>query len=279
MSLTNENVEWKDEYCIGNSEIDRESKKLFKIAQQALIIENLENESEIVSAVKKTIDELSFYVSTHFVIEHKYMKTIQYPKVDQHIKLHQAIVSNLNKFISNLNNLSLEEVKNELFLLIKTNFIDHIVNEDKKIIKWETSLDSAQKTFDWHVGFEVGEETIDEENKKLFEMATQAFNQANESQRDKKIRLVIRYLYHYLKKSFRYEEALMNQYGYPRLAKHLLMHKKIVTQVNHYVSELPTTKNKERFEKGLAALIENTLIFHVMDQDEHFRQWYKENVF
>ena len=157
MSLTNENVEWNDDYCIGDIEIDREYKKLFNIAKQALAIEKLEEDALIIKAIKKIIDELSFYVSTHFVIEQKYMRTIQYPKVEQHTNLHKAIVSDLNKFISNLNNLSLEEVKTQLFTIIKSNFIDHIINEDKKIVKWETSLDSAEKTFDWHSSFELGE--------------------------------------------------------------------------------------------------------------------------
>lgn len=277
MSLTHENVQWNDDYCIGESEIDRESKKLFKIAQQALKIEKFEKDNEIISAIKQIIDELSFYTSTHFVIEQKYMRTIQYPKVEQHTNLHKNIIKNLNNFISSLNSLSLDEVKKELFHLIKSNFIDHIIYEDQRIIKWESSLDSAEKTFDWSSAFELGEAKIDEENKKLFEMATHAFTQANQVQRDKKIRLLVQYLYHYAKEQFPYEEALMNEMGYHRLPQHLLNHKKIISQINHYVERLPTEKNMAGFEKGLASLIENTLVFHVMDQENHFREWYKEN--
>ena len=278
MSLTHENIKWNDDYCIGDKEIDMEYKKLFKIAQMALDIEKLHEDSQIISAIKKVIDELSFYVSTHFVVEQKYMRTIQYPRADQHASIHKSIVNDLNKFISNLNNLTLEEVKNQLFVLIKKDFIDHIIHEDNKIIKWENSLDSFEKTFHWEECFELGDETIDEENQKLFIMAQEAFHQATPEQLDKKIRLVVRYLYHYMKEHFRYEEALMHENEYPKLAKHLLMHRKIINQINHYVESLPTIKSKEDFEKGLAALMENTLIFHVMDQDSHFRQWYKENI-
>lgn len=275
MSLTEENIKWNDEYSIGDKEIDREFKKLFDIAKKALCIQSLENEDDIISDVKIIIDELTFYVSTHFVIEQEYMRNLQYPKIDQHIKLHKTIISNLNAFISNLNHLSFEEVKEQLFYLIKTNFIDHIIHEDKKITQWENSLDSAQKTFDWDNSFELGESKLDEENKRLFEMATQAFNQANDIQREKKIRILVTYLYDYMKHHLRYEEAIMNEIEYPKLAQHMLIHKKIISQVNHYVAQLPKANNLKEFEKGLATMIENTLIFHVMDQDEHFRQWYK----
>lgn len=278
MSLTQENTQWKDVYGIGDKEIDREFKKLFSIANNALKIEALTQDQEIVSAIKKVIDELSFYVSTHFVIEQKYMRLIEYPKVDEHIQKHKNIVTNLNKFISRLNSLSLEEVKIQLFALIKKDFIDHIIFEDQKIPQWENSLDSFQKSFDWHNEFETGDTTLDEENKKLFMMTEEAFHQATSEQIDKKLRLVIKYIYAYLKQHFRYEEALMNEGEYPYLAKHLLMHRKIINQVNQYVERLPTIKNKHDFEKGLATLMENTLIFHVMDQDTHFRNWYKENI-
>lgn len=278
MSLTEKNTQWKDEYGIGDKEIDREFKKLFSIANNALKIEQLTQDEQIVSAIKKVIDELSFYVSTHFVIEQKYMHIIEYPKSNEHTKLHRDIVTNLNKFISRLNSLSLEEVKLQLFALIKKDFIDHIIFEDQKILQWENSLDSFQKTFDWHEEFETGDETLDKENKKLFMMTEEAFHQASPEQIDEKLRLVIKYIYAYLKKHFRYEEAIMNESDYPHLAKHLLMHKKIINQVNHYVERLPTINNKHDFEKGLATLMENTLIFHVMDQDTHFRNWHKENV-
>lgn len=278
MSLNEENTQWKDDYCIGDKEIDREYKKLFNIAKTALTLNNAKSDAEIISIVKQVIDELSFYVSTHFVIEQKYMNNMLYPKRDQHAQIHKTIVANLNKFISSLNDLSLEEVKNRLFDLIKQDFIDHIIIEDQKIPQWENSLDSFEKSFDWNSDFELQEQTIDESNKKLFMMAEEAFHQATAEQIDEKLRLVVKYIYAYLKEHFRYEEALMHQHEYPKLPQHLLMHRKIIAQVNHYVERLPSIHNKHDFEKGLATLMENTLIFHVMDEDQHFRNWYKENV-
>lgn len=275
MSLTEENIKWKDEYCLGDKEVDRESKKLFDIAKTALSVQFLEDEGEVVSRLKKVIDELSFYVSTHYVIEQKFYQNLQYPKLDEHIQKHKKIVQNLNRFISNLNSLSLEEVKLQLFAIIKRDFIDHIIIEDKKVIKWENSLESVEKTFSWRRSFELGDPVIDNENKQLFLMAQEAFRQANQTQIDEKIRMLVKYLYAYMKKHFKYEEALMNESQYHNIAKHVLAHRKIRSQINHYVETLPHCKDKFAFEKGLAALIENTLIFHVMDEDEHFRQYYR----
>lgn len=278
MSFTNKDLLWKSDYSIGDKELDITRKKLFDIAKQALQMEKMQDEEELVHTIKTIIDELGFYVSTHFVLEQKYLKTIQYSRITQHTLMHKETITHLNEFISSLNTLGIEEAKEQLLVLIKKDFIDHIVQEDSKILQWQNSLDSVKKTFQWQDCFEMGEEKIDEENKKLFIMAQEAFHQASDEQIDKKIRLVIKYIYHYIKEHYPYEEAIMNESDYPALAKHLLMHRKIINQINHYVESIPTIKDMHEVEKGLATLIENTLIFHMMDEDEHLRQWYEENV-
>jgi len=277
MALTQNNVIWNDEYRLRELELDADHKKLFKIAQMALDIEYIEEEQEVIKQLKKVLDELSFYVGTHFITEQAYMRVIQYPKLEEHTQIHKSIINKLNMFIKRSNSLSIEEIKNRLFKFIKSEFIDHITIEDKKIVDWEYSLDSAEKSFDWHSSFKLGDSLIDNENEQLFKVAQEAFKQADDNKRDKKIRKIVKYLYRYIHTSFKNEEALMNEVNYPKLAKHLSMHRKLIGQINQLVVKLPDANTVE-FEKGLAVLIENTLIYHVMDQDEHFRKWYKENV-
>lgn len=278
IALTKKDLIWQDEYDMGDKELNISRKKLFDLGNEALKMEEMHDDNELISTIKTIIDELSFYISTHFVLEQKYLKTIQYARITQHTLLHKEIIGNLNQFISSLNTLSIQAAKEQLLILIKKDFIDHIAQEDSKIMQWQNSLSSVKKTFEWQSCFEIGEQKIDEENKKLFIMGQEAFHQASSEQVDKKLRLIIRYIYHYIKKQLPYEEAIMNESEYPALAKHLLMHRKMISQINHYVESIPTIEDKHEVEKGLATLIENTLIFHVMDEDEHFRQWYEENV-
>lgn len=276
MAFTADDVQWKEDYCLGDKEVDTGRKKLLGLADAFLKQQSLQDEDAKKSELKYIIDELSFYISTHFLVEQEFFKTQEYHHLDEHIAKHKTIVSHYNAFLANLGSLSLEEVESNLEAILEKEFIHHTTVDDCEFIQWDQSLESFAKTFDWHEEFMIKDEIIDKHNQELFKVATEAFHDAPCCDtRDEKIRKTINFIYEYLKTSFRQEEALMKEYRYPHIAKHILRHRNIIKQMNRLAMELPHA-DTAYFEKQLANLLEATFVYHVMDEDNNLRKWISE---
>ncbi len=90
-------IRWKPELEIGIEEIDKQHKALINAVNEFL---QACAEGKGKEEVKRTMDFLSDYVVTHFNYEQDYQKKYGYPKYDQHLKMHQAFlkeVENLKK--------------------------------------------------------------------------------------------------------------------------------------------------------------------------------------
>ncbi len=87
--------------------------------------------------LKITITKLYDYMKTHFKNEESHMKSIKYPKLDEHIKLHNSIIVSLNDFIKKLPTIKIDDFEKELAKMIDITLLQHIIQEDRKIIKWE----------------------------------------------------------------------------------------------------------------------------------------------
>lgn len=122
--------EWKDIYKIENELIDKEHKKLFDIALEALN----ENVDDRKKHIRKTLIELNEYMKTHFKDEENYMKEIQYFDLENHIKIHENIIVQMNQFIKQLPSLTIDQFERKLIEYMDIWLINHIVSEDKKII-------------------------------------------------------------------------------------------------------------------------------------------------
>ena len=124
---------WKEIYKVGYDQIDQEHKQLFDIAQEAF---NIVDSSTRADKIKSVIADLYDYMKTHFNHEEEFMETIKYPKLEEHKKLHEQIIINLNSFIQQLSTLNLELFEKELARLIDILLVQHIIQEDRKIMSW-----------------------------------------------------------------------------------------------------------------------------------------------
>lgn len=139
--LDTNTIIWKSEYNIHNFKLDKEHQELFNIARETLHISKIkDDEQEISTKLKEIISKLFDYIKTHFVHEEDYMKKINYPELEEHKFLHKNITTMLTSLISDLNKLKLSEIGLSLFNFIEEYFIKHIVNEDKKIELWRSSI-------------------------------------------------------------------------------------------------------------------------------------------
>ena len=125
---------WKEIYSVNNSMIDQEHKHLFDIAQEAFIPAD---EKDKTKKIKAILTDLYDYMKVHFAHEEKLMAEINYPKIDEHKKLHKEIILKINEFVKQLPTMDINDFEKELAKMIDMALIQHIIREDKKIIIWE----------------------------------------------------------------------------------------------------------------------------------------------
>ncbi|WP_368031444.1 bacteriohemerythrin [Arcobacter sp. s6] len=125
---------WKEIYSVNNSIIDKEHKQLFDIAQEAFIPVEGKDKTKKIKAI---LTDLYDYMKIHFAHEEKFMSEINYPKLDEHKKLHKEIILKINEFVKQLPTMEINDFEKQLAKIIDISLIQHIIKEDKKIIIWE----------------------------------------------------------------------------------------------------------------------------------------------
>jgi len=128
---------WKNSYSVENSLIDAQHQELFKIASEAF---KKIPDAEKMKKIKETLNNLFDYFKKHFKDEEVYMKEIKYDKLENHIKIHQEIINNLNNFIKQAPTMQIEDVEDKLKDFVKGSLVTHILEEDKKIVSWNRYL-------------------------------------------------------------------------------------------------------------------------------------------
>lgn len=123
---------WRASFALGNELIDNEHQELFRIALKALDYHGV----EIKDHIKLTISELYDYMKYHFEHEQEYMASINYPLLEDHIKLHDVIINQINDFIKTLPSIQIEEFERKLIENMDIWLINHILYEDRKIINF-----------------------------------------------------------------------------------------------------------------------------------------------
>lgn len=273
-SLDNISITWKSEYNIHNLKIDREHQELFSIAREALNTSKLKNDTERLVKLKKLVKKLFDYVGTHFSNEQKHMKDIGYPDLEEHIKLHKNMLTMLTNLVHDLNSMEIEKIQQALFNFIEEYFVRHIILEDKKIQLWSTNLEDLKRNFGWKSIYSVNNSKIDEEHKKLFDIAQEAFTEVEPHLKSAKIKDILTRLYDYMKTHFSHEEKYMQEIDYPLLKEHKILHAEIIAKINDFVKKLPTL-NEDLFEKELAKIIDISLVYHIVQEDRKIINWLK----
>jgi hemerythrin len=117
---------WDNSYSVGNEVIDSQHHHLFDLGNE---IQNVQ-----LSEVTRMIMNLYKYTRQHFDTEEQHMKSLGYPKLEQHRELHNGLISGLNNLIEKpINtNIGLEGLKKFVYNWI----IDHILNHDKKYFEF-----------------------------------------------------------------------------------------------------------------------------------------------
>lgn len=127
---------WKNIYSVNNMRIDQEHRQLFDIAKEAF---ETVNDKDRPKKIKSILKDLYEYMKTHFKDEETYMEEIGYPYLKNHAGIHKKIINDLNEFVKRAPTIAPELFEKELALIIDLALVQHIIQEDRKIITWQQS--------------------------------------------------------------------------------------------------------------------------------------------
>lgn len=122
--------QWTKSISVGNDIIDAQHQRLLSQINKIVDAVALGANSKELQEVISFFDE---YIKEHFSYEEAYMKNINYPDIEEHIKKHHYFIENYNKFKDEFNhNFDKEKLTMEIEVYIGNWWIDHIGKEDKK---------------------------------------------------------------------------------------------------------------------------------------------------
>ena len=99
----------------------------------------------------------------------------------------------------------------------------------------------------WTEDYSIGNAHIDEQHKKLFDLAGELEVVIDRSVNRQKIKNMLNEFFHYMRDHFRDEETYMREVRYPEFEAHRRIHKDIVEDMIHLIGSIKTTNDlKER---------------------------------
>jgi hemerythrin len=121
-------IGWSDDYLIGIDEIDKQHKKFFEVVHKFYMdILNCEGEE----AVEETLEFLKSYAVKHFQSEEAFMKKYEYPRIEEHKKLHEEFIEKFDTLADKFNTFGPSQGLADETLDMAQNWLaDHILDED-----------------------------------------------------------------------------------------------------------------------------------------------------
>ncbi|RDU72326.1 hemerythrin-like metal-binding domain-containing protein [Helicobacter aurati] len=124
----------------------------------------------------------------------------------------------------------------------------------------------------WDDKYSVGNYLIDEQHKKLFELANMADNMIGKQTDPAEIKKMLAALFEYMKTHFRDEETYMAGIQYPGLNLHKEKHKQIIAEITLLVKNM-----KHDFKQQLVIIMEQWLLKHILQEDMGYHN-YREDM-
>lgn len=128
---------WRAKYSIGNDQIDAEHQRLIELANN---VATFAASGEKLERIKEAIVALYDYVKTHFQHEEEYMLQLGYPQYEEHKKLHEGIIAEMNAIMKHSGNLDVLVYKFKR--LMHAWVLEHILDEDSRIAPPKKPTDS-----------------------------------------------------------------------------------------------------------------------------------------
>jgi len=127
---------WDETYTVGNPTLDEQHKRIFELANS--LPEVVDEE-----LIKGILWRLFKHVNEHFATEEKMMKDIGYPKLVEHRKLHDELITKLSDISTHSfdTDQSIFQFKKFIYDWI----IEHIMNVDRDYFRFAQEKKANEK--------------------------------------------------------------------------------------------------------------------------------------
>ncbi len=123
--------EWRKNYITNIDRVDSEHKIFFDLINE---IYSASINSSSLDRIKRMLAELIKYAEFHFISEENLMLDIEYPEIESHKDLHEKLIKEIKAFKGELEHKP--QGIHRLVQFLFEWFINHTINEDKKITKY-----------------------------------------------------------------------------------------------------------------------------------------------
>lgn len=131
MSELEHGLVWKDNFKLGNEQVDMQHRRLFELVSQlvSLCMDGSDTEN-----LQKTIDFLVNYTVQHFADEEALQVQYKFPEYERHKQLHEDFKATVGGLVQKfMENGSSTELSNNVNKIVVRWLVNHIQREDKKI--------------------------------------------------------------------------------------------------------------------------------------------------
>jgi len=126
----------------------------------------------------------------------------------------------------------------------------------------------------WSESLKTGNERIDEQHKKIFEIGTEVLDLSAESNHEA-IQQTFQRLIDYTQKHFVEEEMLMRDHQYSKLPSHKELHQTFIRDLHKTLTDFNNEGPTEENVDNLKLLMVEWLINHINEADKEFIQTLK----
>jgi hemerythrin len=122
-------AQWSDDYLIGIDSVDEQHKQIFAMVDR-FYQDCLKSAGE--TTVDETLKFLEDYARNHFKHEETLMREYKYPRLDEHLKLHQAFLRKYSEFMEDRGTFGpSQELADSVSEMVQNWLIDHIAQADR----------------------------------------------------------------------------------------------------------------------------------------------------
>ena len=116
----------------------------------------------------------------------------------------------------------------------------------------------------WSDSFSVHNQLIDDQHKKLFELAHKAYTAGNKHTTRENIRELLSDFFQYMNVHFSDEEDYMEKIGYPELEAHKELHKQIIQELSKTIKNIRSIND---MKEKLQIVSQEWLLQHILHSD------------
>ncbi|EAK5749102.1 bacteriohemerythrin [Campylobacter lari] len=123
---------------------------------------------------------------------------------------------------------------------------------------------------EWDQKYSINNEKIDEQHKKLFELAFKVEEVSDRPIYQVELKKIVAEFFHYIKIHFQDEENYMAEINYPYLNQHKFMHKQITQSMIKLIQNIKSTND---LKEKLYIVVNSWLIEHIIQHDMMIEYW------